>query len=107
MLLVDEPTFTTLKPVSVDEHKNVNDGENSPPPLIIDIDKETCSSQSIMSNYFPRTEPVGERLPRCTSNATNKTQNQLSNKSTYFTSIENRPVDIDRFNKERLPEENL
>ncbi len=101
MLLVDEPSFTTLKPVPLDQHTNVNDGENSPPPLIIDIDKETCSTQSIMSNYFPRTEPIGERLPRCTSNATNKTH------STYFTSIENRCVGVDRLNNERLPEGNL
>ncbi|CAF3052266.1 unnamed protein product [Rotaria sp. Silwood2] len=36
-VLVDEPTFTTLETVSLNQHGNFNELENSPPPLVIDI----------------------------------------------------------------------
>ena len=74
--LVDAVTFTALERVSFDQPENTKDQENSspPPPLIIDTDKERCSSQSLMSDYFPRTEPIGERLSSGIQTAVNKTQ---------------------------------
>ncbi|CAF3898928.1 unnamed protein product [Rotaria sp. Silwood2] len=102
----DVSTFTASKPVALDQLNNINDQENSPPPLIIDTDKETCSSHSIMSDYFPRTEPIGERLPSDQRNAANKTYNYLSNNPTRSPFNENRSVGDDQPNKERPPEEN-
>jgi hypothetical protein len=107
LLLADASTFTTLEPVPLDQHKNIQDQENSPPPLIIDTDKETCSSQSILSDYFPRTEPIGERLPYGAPNAANKTNNFLASNPTRSIFIENRPVGIDRSNKECPLDKNM
>jgi len=60
-----------------------------------------------MSDYFPRRELIGERLPGCSSNASNRTQSRLSNTSTRIMSNENRSVNIDRSNKEGPSEENV
>jgi hypothetical protein len=43
-----------------------------------------------MSDYFPRREPLGERLPRRPSNDGNKTQNYLTTNPTRLMSDENR-----------------
>jgi len=90
LILVDEPVFTTLEPVPLDQQENDNDHESSPPPLIIDIEKEVPYSQPVMSDYFPQREPLGERLPRLTSNDSNKTQNYLTTNPTRLISDENR-----------------
>ncbi|CAF0785731.1 unnamed protein product [Rotaria sordida] len=103
---VDEPTFTTLTPVPLDQHTNINDQENTPPPLIIDVVKQTCPSQSIMSDHFLRSESIGKHLPCHTTNAIHTTSNYLANNSTRFISYENRSVNIDQSNKERPPEGN-
>ena len=106
--LVDAATFTALEPVLFDQPENTKDQENSsPPPLIIDTDTETCSSQSLMSDYIPRTEPIGERLSSGTRIAVNKTHNDLSSNATHSTLIENHSIGIDRLNKERSSEGNL
>ena len=99
MLLVDEPTYTTLETVPFDQRENIEDRENSPPPLIIDTNKGTCSSQSIMSNYFPRTEPIGERLPSGARNAVDKTHNYVRSNQARPTTNENSSVWTDRSNK--------
>ncbi len=105
LFLVDEPTFTTLQPVLLDQDENVNDRDTSPPPLIIDTDKETFCSQSVMSDYFSRREPIGERLPRQTLNDGSKTANCLSSNPIRCTTDTNHSDNINRSKKARPREE--
>ncbi|CAF4236801.1 unnamed protein product [Rotaria sp. Silwood2] len=103
----DEPIFKTLIPVSLDQYKNINNQENTPPSLIIDSSKEACASQTVLSDYFPPSEPVGERVPRATSNSIHTTESYISKNSSRYTSVENRSGDIDRSSKERPTEQSL
>ncbi|CAF4125854.1 unnamed protein product [Rotaria sp. Silwood2] len=105
-VLVDEPTFTTLETVSLNQHGNFNELENSPPPLVIDTSQETDSSQSIMSDYARRSESVEERVSNRTANGDYETQNYLSINRARCISNENRLDIINQSNKECLPEEN-
>ncbi|CAF4074840.1 unnamed protein product, partial [Rotaria sp. Silwood2] len=79
-VLVDEPTFTTLETVSLNQHGNFNELENSPPPpLVIDTSQETDSSQSIMSDYARRSESVEERVSNRTANGDYETVSNVVN----------------------------
>ncbi len=104
MLLVDEPTFATLEPVSLDHNENNNDRDSSPLPLVIDADKETFCSQSVLSDYFPRREPIGQRLPRRTLN--DKVDNGLSSNSSRFTTDANHLPNGNRLENTLPHEEN-
>lgn len=106
LLLVDEPTFTTLESVRLDLDESAGDHENSSPSLIIDINGEMNCSQSAISDYFPRRERIGECLPRRTFNESNKEHNYLSSNLACFTLDENHPNDIDQIRKEHPCEEN-
>ena len=85
-LSVDDPASIASKTSPFDEQGDVNDRKNSPPPLVIEADKEMCSVQSTMSDYFPSIEPLDGRLPRATSSAVRKTQNNIFNRATFVMS---------------------
>ena len=106
-LSVDDPTPIAPKTPTFDQQRDPNDRENSPPPLVIDTDKEVCSGQSIMSDYFPSIEPLGERLPRAPSNAVEKTRSNTLNEPTFVMSDRNHCHAVGSANNERSRENSL
>ena len=105
--LEHEPVYSSLTPVPLDQYQNNNDQENTPPLLVIDTDKELCASQTILSDYFPRSDPVGERLPRAATNSAHTKECFISNNPSCHAPVGNRPNGVDRYNKERPAEDSV
>ena len=96
-----------MAPVPLIQSQNIQNHENSPPPLVIITDQETCSSPTINFKNSPRTARSGEALPSDNPIVVNKTQNYLSNNTPLPTSDETHPVGVNRASKPRSYEEHL
>ena len=86
------------EPVSLNRLEPMEDDpDDSPAPLVIDeATKDRCSSQSVMADYFPRVEPIGDHLPiRMREDVDTTNTDSLRNPSNYFsTDIRNAVEDM-------------